>query len=127
MTHTPHPLRIRRVNYRERLPPGAVSVMRPSRWGNPFRMVCTGGVYSVEYQIGRKDAGVVIRDGLTLDEARAEAVEQYRAWLREAPRGREIRKQAREMLRGKKLACCCPLDKPCHADVLAEAVNEGNQ
>lgn len=26
-------------------------------------------------------------------------------------------------LRGKNLACWCPLDKPCHADVLLELVN----
>ena len=25
-----------------------------------------------------------------------------------------------EMLRGKDLACWCPLDEPCHADVLIE-------
>lgn len=27
-------------------------------------------------------------------------------------------------LRGKDLACWCPLDKPCHADVLLELTNE---
>jgi hypothetical protein len=27
-------------------------------------------------------------------------------------------------LRGKNLACWCPLDKPCHADVLLELANE---
>jgi hypothetical protein len=26
-------------------------------------------------------------------------------------------------LRGKNLACWCPLDQPCHADVLLELVN----
>ena len=26
-------------------------------------------------------------------------------------------------LRGKQLACWCPLDKPCHADVLCEIAN----
>jgi hypothetical protein len=28
------------------------------------------------------------------------------------------------MLRGKNLACWCPLDKPCHADVLLELANK---
>jgi hypothetical protein len=28
-----------------------------------------------------------------------------------------------EPLRGKNLACWCPLDKPCHADVLLELAN----
>jgi hypothetical protein len=27
-------------------------------------------------------------------------------------------------LRGKNLACWCPLDKPCHADVLLELANK---
>lgn len=29
-----------------------------------------------------------------------------------------------EMLRGHDLACWCPLDKPCHADVLLRVANE---
>ena len=29
----------------------------------------------------------------------------------------------REILRGKNLACWCPLDQPCHADVLLEIAN----
>ena len=30
-----------------------------------------------------------------------------------------------ERLRGKNLACFCPLDQPCHADVLLEIANSG--
>ena len=29
-------------------------------------------------------------------------------------------------LRGKNLACWCPLDQPCHADVLLELANKGD-
>jgi hypothetical protein len=38
---------------------------------------------------------------------------------------RELRRMARDIdeLRGKNLACWCPLDQPCHADVLLELVN----
>jgi hypothetical protein len=32
--------------------------------------------------------------------------------------------QIRAELAGKDLACWCPLDKPCHADVLLELSNE---
>ncbi|MGO8055976.1 DUF4326 domain-containing protein, partial [Rhizobium leguminosarum] len=32
-------------------------------------------------------------------------------------------KQVRHELRGKNLACWCPLDQPCHADVLLEIAN----
>lgn len=31
--------------------------------------------------------------------------------------------QIQEELRGKNLACWCPLDQPCHADVLLELAN----
>jgi hypothetical protein len=30
-----------------------------------------------------------------------------------------------EQLRGRDLACWCPLDQPCHADVLLELANGG--
>ena len=30
----------------------------------------------------------------------------------------------RHHLRGKNLACWCPLDQPCHADVLLDIANE---
>lgn len=46
----------------------------------------------------------------------------YRRWLLE--QGRELVTMARRELRGKNLACWCPLDQPCHADVLLEIANE---
>jgi hypothetical protein len=36
----------------------------------------------------------------------------------------ELRVQARAELRGYNLACFCPLDKPCHADLLLEIANQ---
>jgi len=49
------------------------------------------------------------------------AVDQFRAWavlkVQEEPGWLEP-------LRGKDLACWCPLDQPCHADVLLELANE---
>ena len=36
---------------------------------------------------------------------------------------RVVRDSAIEELRGKNLACFCPLDQPCHADVLIEIAN----
>lgn len=32
----------------------------------------------------------------------------------------------KQELRGKDLACWCPLDQPCHADVLLEIANSGS-
>ncbi|EPX82062.1 hypothetical protein Salmuc_02429 [Salipiger mucosus DSM 16094] len=31
------------------------------------------------------------------------------------------------VLRGRDLACWCPLDRPCHADILLELANKGDE
>ena len=99
-----------------RMPEDAIYVGRPGEWGNPFK-------------IG-KDA----------DDA-AHAVDLYRAWLEVNlssvldPYGSaeyrrsmsyyrdRILTRAPLLLRGRDLACWCPLDGPCHADVLLELAN----
>jgi hypothetical protein len=53
---------------------------------------------------------------------RAHAVELLRAWLA-YEWGPEDYKMARRELSGKDLACWCPLDSPCHGDVLLEIAN----
>ena len=82
-----------------RLPADAVNVARPGVWGNPFRI---GDVV---------DESTVIAD-------RDEAVRLYRDRVAGPPAGRSY-----EELRGRDLACWCPLDGPCHADVLLERAN----
>ena len=82
-----------------RLPAGAVNVARPSRWGNPFRVGAPG-----------------IPDAAT-------AVAMYRHAVDAADPRIPAREQVRAALRGKDLACWCPLDGPCHADVLLEIAN----
>jgi hypothetical protein len=68
---------------------------------------------------------------------RAEAVELYREaltrdtvhlrdprWHRIGPRDNPLTvNEIRDQLAGKDLACWCPLDQPCHADVLLEIAN----
>jgi hypothetical protein len=85
------PKRIRWNRFDGPLPTGAKSVMRPSRWGNPFRVV---GPAATE------------KNGL--------AVEQFRLWLMGQP---ELVARGRLELTGFDLACNCPLGWPCHADV----------
>lgn len=52
---------------------------------------------------------------------RAESVEAYRvSHLSQHP---EIIEDARAELAGRDLACWCPPDQPCHADVLLEIAN----
>jgi hypothetical protein len=91
------PVRIqRRRSAGWRMPPGAVYVGRPTRWGNPF-------VVGAEHPA-------------------AECVAAYRRWLAE-PEQLPLRTAARRELAGHDLACWCPPGQPCHADVLLELVS----
>lgn len=90
------PRRIQRRRTKgSRIPDGAIYVGRPSYWGNPF---------------------VVGRDGIS---DRAQAVERYRAVLREHP---EIVADIRLRLAGRDLCCWCPPPDPGEPDVCHGAV-----
>jgi Domain of unknown function (DUF4326) len=78
-----------------RLPAGVVVVTRPTKWGNPHPL-----------RLGRD-----------------EAVRRYHEDLL-AGRLAVTVEDARRELRGRDLACHCPLDEPCHADVLLAVANE---
>lgn len=91
-----------------KLPNGAVIVTRPTVYGNPWRVGAAGfdGVDTAEEAVAlftaaleggflQQDSGEV----LTVDRVRVD-------------------------LAGRDLACFCPLDQPCHADVLLRVANE---
>jgi hypothetical protein len=126
-TYMPHPLRRRRESFVRKIPAGGVLVSFHAKWRNPFFIDVRPGVpgYGVGYRVRPGTRPEIIADGLTLDEAKARVVSEYRAWLRCAPRGIEVAAAAKE-LKGRELYCYCPLDRPCHADVLAEVANEGS-
>lgn len=85
-----------------RMPEGAIYVGRPSRWGNPW-----------------------IVDPV---KATLPASNQYRATAEECVRLYAVWaawyvEEIRADLAGHDLACWCPLDQPCHADVLLAIAN----
>lgn len=89
--------RLRKKHYRDyswRSNPEAICVARPSRWGNPFKIADWG------------------RNGCLL---------KFREWLVD-----KIIEDPYflEPLRGKDLVCYCPLDLPCHADILIEFIEK---
>jgi hypothetical protein len=88
----------RRVQLRRtkgwRMPENTVKVDRTTRFGNDFVMAHEG------------TRGIAIASFREKAEAQMEACPQFY-----------------EPLRGKNLACWCPLDKACHADVLLELAN----
>jgi len=86
----------------DKIPPDAVYVGRPSKWGNPF---------------------IIGRDG-----TREEVIERYRRLMNSilASKTGKLLQQDLEELRGKNLVCwCAPL--PCHADVLLELANKEDE
>ena len=98
-----------------KMPEGAVYVGRPTKWGNPW----TPQKYW--------DAGF----SGSLTTAVGHCVDAYKAWLlgrKHWAHGELKPVPDLSELRGKDLACWCPLDQPCHADVLLEIANaEGIQ
>lgn len=91
-----------------RKPAGSVVVTRPCEWSNPFKAGDTIAAY--DHLAGR---GVRVTVTPTL------AVELFRAAVAE----RGWHDQIRDELEGCDLVCWCPLDAPCHADVLLEVAN----
>lgn len=78
-----------------RMPENAVYVGRPTKWGNPWKVGGPSYMGHVAWSA-------------------AHAVELYdRGSILVGP----------DELRGKDLACWCPLDQPCHADVLLDWAN----
>jgi hypothetical protein len=100
---------------------GGVIVSRPSRFGNPFTIK------------GAMEWG----GAETTEDARKLCVTAFRSWLRgnrdwwmgpEADATRDRMLADLHLLRGKDLACTCPLPEPgqpdhCHAAVLLELAN----
>lgn len=120
-----------------RMPEGAVYVGRPTKWGNPFvvgeyfvnRGPWADCPYPNAAPARERDAvtawGQPYREIVAPVANRAHAVDLFRShiayedidWSPE-----EIRAE----LRGRDLVCWCPLDQPCHADVLLRLANGGD-
>jgi len=88
-----------------KMPPNTVYVGRPTQWGNPYRVAKTAP------QVGEFETA-------------SEAVAAYGAYIRaNLACSTERFRLPITKLRGKNLACFCPLDQPCHADVLLQIAN----
>lgn len=95
-------------------PEGAVSVARPGRWGNPYRVH--------NPVVGEYTVRGVISPGrlLGVHKTKREATE-HAVYLFEINRAPALPVAE---LAGKDLMCFCPLDQPCHADVLLALANK---
>ena len=88
-----------------RMPPNTMKVDRTTKWGNPF-VVGKHGTRAecVEY------FGYMLNGYICLTEGDPDEQIAYRKMV--------IRDRAE--LKGKNLACWCPLNAPCHADLLLQ-------
>ena len=103
-----------------RKPEGAIAVGRPSRWGNPYRVIAVRA--SGPFDVVRAD-GVFLGQATGIELARTIAVERYRHALEQFWAGYPRPSEIRAELAGRDLMCWCPLNEPCHADVLLEIAN----
>lgn len=108
-----------------RMPENTACVDRSTPFGNPFPIAegtsSSMGQTKKIWRVGTWECPELwFRD--TKQEAADLSVKAFRAWIAE-PRQETLREKARLVLRGKNLACFCPLDQSCHADVLLEIAN----
>lgn len=96
-----------------RMPNNTVYVGRGSRWGNPFNKTQIAVCFDHH---GFPMPLMPLRAEPSLDRC----LDLYTAWLAgELTHNPDLL----EPLAGKDMACWCPLDKPCHADVLLDLVS----
>lgn len=112
------PVRIQRKRTKGwKMPPNTVYVGRPGEWGNPFVVGQHGDAAECVrlYRLcilSQEKPGTLNREQLKAANA---------AWPDAF--AMPCQKTAKLFLRGKNLACWCPLDQACHADVLLELAN----
>jgi hypothetical protein len=90
-----------------RLPENTISVARPTMWGNPYRI---GQLWDITEHV----RGTTTHRQIVMNNHLA--VSLFRSYAQTKP-------LPVAQLTGKNLACWCPLDQPCHADVLLQLAN----
>lgn len=131
-----------------RMPPNTIYVGRPSRWGNPWEIgdnLHDIGCAPEEGQpvnwrtcITAADCVQGFRQFVDWEPPTFEKPWRMRGGTPEEPTVMEMwggyddnihinRRSIRKFLAGKDLCCWCPLDQPCHADVLLEIANQGTE
>lgn len=83
-----------------KMPKNTVYVGRPSKWGNPFIVSEYDNPKKVVSMYDYYISTMLFSVGTS---------DEYREKIKE--------------IKGKNLACWCPLDQPCHADVLLKIAN----
>ena len=97
------PIRVQRKRTKGwKMPENTVYVGRPTKYGNPFVV-----------GVAEPFSNLIITNEIALSRFK-----YFFYALSKRDKTKII-----ENLKGKNLACFCPLDKPCHADILLEVAN----
>lgn len=115
------PIRIQRKRTKGwKMPSNTVSVTRPGPYGNPYTIK---GAREADWRGTDAELAQVC-----VHQFRADWVHAIKCAKRDRtpymPFGKPVYLGP---LKGKNLACWCPLDQPCHADVLLELANKGDE
>ena len=122
------PVRIQRSRRKGfKTPPGTVYVGRPTKYGNPFKLTPDGWIMCYSASRVRLNPWIYwsVCGGFTT----ADIIELYEQWVKGGLHGNCFFKYLPTppdltALKGKNLSCFCPLQSPCHADVLLKLANE---
>ena len=113
-----------------RMPPGAVSVARPTRWGNPYDVREYGLELAMRLFEDTARGCWLPANVAHVDEPTAEILYALHcAWIKRLSGHGVPSDVARAELRGKHLACWCPMPAAaepdhCHAAILLRIANK---
>jgi hypothetical protein len=106
-----------------KMPPNTLNATRPGKFGNPFWV----GMY---VKLGDGKNGMTYTacvdkryatSAYTYIDTTQQAVDMYREYRRRYPLSDEMLAKLRA---AEWIACFCPLDQPCHTEVLLEIANK---
>ena len=117
------PQRIQRLRTKGwRMPEGAIYVGRPSKWGNPFKGE-VGAATMTRQMLADQFEHWITRPVRWWHDGIARSYSGCPHFLGVPYQDRPTVYEIAGDLAGRDLACWCPLDQPCHADVLLEIAN----
>lgn len=102
-----------------RMPPNTIKVDRTTRWGNPFVVGVHGTRADCVRWLELTLAGFLVL-GFRKDEDGQYVTDKADSY-------RKMVKRDRRLLIGKNLACWCPADQPCHADILLRVAEKARR
>lgn len=120
------PVRVQRKRTKGwKMPTNTVYVGRGTKWGNPYKVV--------ENMVYEKDGAWELKvNCANEEEAKKTCLELYTNYLLPYKHGDDLDlfffsnsmyELIKLELKGKNLACFCPLSEPCHADILLRLAN----